>query len=251
MLPKLSKLFLELNKIKTLSSSTFKSNPLLAAICFSSNQLEEFPEDLFDSNPNLVSLEFDRNLLKFARTFGVSYVDLSSNLMRKVKVDPGTKILHIPNNFIESIDCIGTNLTSYQRIFASNNSFTNFNCFRDMENLNDLDVSNNNFQRPVQEVFQKLTKMRDFRIYKQPKFLKVAAKVFSPMKDIIALRIDRFIDYRNLRQIFPEISQIALSTKTWNCSYTKQVSKALERQRILMNYNSVEDRRICNVVQSF
>ena len=246
MLLNLNLLSIDMNKLKSLNSDLFKFNPSLYQVSFSSNLLRELPENLFSSQLDIDSIYFDQNLLSSSRTFGVSFVDLSDNRLERLVIDSGTKILHIKNNFIPSADCPGNNLTSYERVFASNNSLVNLKCFREMENLYDLDVSDNNLQRPSHEVFSKLSKMRDIRIFNQ-KFSKIPAKVFTSMKDVQYFRIDRFTDYRNLRQLFPKITMVSLTTKTWNCSYTTQVSKVLARQRIRMNYNDYRDRLICNV----
>jgi hypothetical protein len=234
-----------------LSPDLFKSNPSLFYVAFTSNRLEELPLNLFESNQFISSIYFDHNLLTAARTYGAEFIDLSSNKLSQLKLEAGTKNMHVNHNFLSSFDCADTNLTSYQRVFAWNNSLTNFKCIKDMENVYDLHVNDNKFSRPNPAIFNKLMKMRDLRLYNQPKFDKVAAKVFASMKKLVALRVDRFVDYRNLKQLFPDLFMISLSTKTWNCSYTTQVSKALARQRIRMLYNDLSDRKICNVVQTF
>jgi Leucine rich repeat len=250
MLPKLNILMMEMNMLKSLSSNLFKANAGLIVASFTNNHLSELASDLFASNSQIQSLNFDQNFLQSAITFGCPYVDLSSNRLTQLRFALGTQTLHINNNFIEVIECDGTDLSSLKKLYASNNSLTNFKCIRDMENLTDLDLSANNFPRPAHETFKKLIDIRDFRIYDQKHFSKVAAKTFSSMRSISALRIDRLVDYRNLRQIFPNITQIALNTKTWNCSYTQQVAKALARQKILMNYNNLNDRLLCNIKQN-
>jgi neutral trehalase len=222
----------------------------LFSVAFTSNLLEELPPNLFESNQFISSIHFDQNLLTTARTYGAEFVELSSNKLSQLKLDARTKILHANNNFLSSFDC-ADDLTSYERVFTNNNSLTNFKCVKDMENIYDLQISDNKLLRPNPGIFNKLVKMKDLRLYNQPKFDKVAAKVFAPMKKLAVLRVDRFVDYRNLKQLFPELFMIALSTKTWNCSYTTQVSKALARQRIRMNYNDLSDKKICNVVQTF
>jgi hypothetical protein len=178
-------------------------------------------------------------------------VDLSKNRLKQLQIDYGTETLHVNDNQLEILDCKSVALLSLKRVYASNNSLTNFKCIQDMTNLTDLDLSDNLFARPMQDVFKNLTKIRDFGIFNQTKFLKVAAKTFSPMRSISALRIDRLIDYRNIRQLFPNITQISLTTRTWNCSYTHQVAKVLARQKILMNYNNFRDRAICSIKQIF
>lgn len=250
MLPNLNILSLDMNKLKSLSSNIFKANSALFLAVFSENQLVELPQDLFSSSPELQSLNFDKNLLQSARTYGSSFADFSSNQIGRMKVDSGTQTLFINDNLIEKLECESVDLTSFKKVYASNNKLTNFGCIRDMENLTDLDVSDNNFARPTQDVFMKLTQIRDLRMYNQTKFLKVSAKIFSPMRSISALRTDRLIDYRNLRQLFPNLMQISLTTRTWNCSYTQQVAKALSRQAIYMNYNNFRDRSICNINQT-
>jgi Leucine-rich repeat (LRR) protein len=249
-LPNLNILSLELNQIKKLSAKLFLQNPALLTVSLTNNQLSELPSELFSANLFVKYLSFDKNQLTSAQTYGSAFIDFSFNKLNKLELNSGTEIVKFENNVLEALDCSDVNLTSYKRVFAENNSLTNFNCIRDMENLTELDLTRNKFPRPTQDVFTKLTQLKTLSMFNQTKFLKIAAKTFSPLKLIENLRIDRLADYRNLRQLFPKISIISLTTRTWNCSYTQQVTKALSRQKIRMSYNNNYDRYICNIKQT-
>lgn len=248
-LPNLSVLMMDLNKIKKLSSNLFRSNPILMTVSFVNNRLTQLPSDLFSANPLIESIYLSFNLLKNAQTFGSKIYDASSNNLKQLQIVAGTESLHADDNFLEVIDCADVNLTSIKRLYLSNNSLANLDCIRDMSNLTDLDVTRNKFLRPTKVDFVNLTNIRFLAMFNQTKFQKIAAATFSAMKSIGNLRIDRFVDYRNLRQLFPSIYLISLTTRTWNCSYTKQVANALSRQKIRMNYNNYYDRLLCNITQ--
>lgn len=250
-LPALKILTIPTNKLKTLSSSLFSKNPGVFFVEFSFNQLTEIPSDLFSASKSLNSIYFNNNFLTSAPTYGASYVDLSFNSLKTVQINSGVQTLHIHDNFIETIECSGANLTTIKRVYAANNSLTNFKCIRDMTNLTDLDVTLNKFARPTQVAFKNLKMMQTLTIFNQTKFLKTTAKSFSPLTTLMVLRVDRLADYRNLRQLFPKIYQVGLSTKNWNCSYQTRIAKVLNQQKILMNYNTLSERAVCNIKQTY
>lgn len=235
------------NKIKTLSSSLFLKNPRLFFVDFSKNQLTEIPSDLFSSNTLLNSIYFNNNLLTSARTYGATYTDLSYNGLRKLQINPGTETLHIHDNSVDTIECPDLDLSSFSRVFADNNALTNFNCIRDMINLTELCVSNNKFPRPAQDVFMKMKMLRSLEMFNQTKFLKTTVKSFSPLKALTILRVDRLINFQNIRQILPSLYQVGLTTKTWNCSYQTRITKVLKQQKISFSYNVLKERSVCNI----
>lgn len=250
-LPALGILTMSLNKIKSLSSSLFLKNPELFFVEFSNNQITEIPPDLFSVNKLLSSLYFGNNLLVNAQTFGAKYTDLSSNSLRKVQINSGVQTLHLYNNFIDTIECPGVDLTSFKRVYLQNNSLTNFNCIRDMTNLTDLDVTRNKFIRPTQDVFTNMKMLNVLVMFNQTKFLKTTAKSFTPLKSLSSLKVDRLVDYRNLRQLYPNIYQVGVTTKNWNCSYQTRIAKVLNQQKITMNYNNYLERSACNIKQVY
>lgn len=247
MLPNLNSLILDLNRIKMLGAKLFAQNTQLFYLTIESNQLTSVNSNAFNENQQINSIYLNNNFLTSVRTFGAQYVDLSFNSLTSVRIDPGTQTLHLHDNFISTLSCDNTNLSSIQRLFAANNSLPNFNCIRDMDGLKELDVTRNKFPRPAQAVFAKLTNLTQLTMFNQTKFLKIAVKVFSPLKNLGVLRVDRLIAYKNVRQVLPKIYMVSLITRTWNCSYTQQVANVLSSQGILMNYNYYPDRSICNV----
>lgn len=228
------------NRIKTLNSQLFINNPELAYVWFSSNQIEELPQDLFQANERLVKLECSKNLLRSVRTFGFREVYSGFNRIKRLQIDSGLEMLRINGNFLELIECANADLSTINHIYLPNNSLTNFNCIRDMANLTELNVSENKLHRPTQADFTNLTKVNSLEIFDQRRFLKVPAKIFSPMKSIQVLRVDRLVDYRNLRQLFPILSKVWLSTDSWNCSYVQRVAITLGQQKIQMKFNKFQ-----------
>lgn len=214
-----------------------------------SNQLSKVPENVFSSNLQLQSLSLNKNFLVSTRTFGVLYLDLSSNRLKQLKIDSGTHTLIIYDNLIESIECEAIDLMSVNHLYASKNFLTSLNCIQDMKALIDLDVSYNRIGRPSQNIFMNLTKVQHLKISHQLKFSKIPAKTFAAMRDISELEVDRLTNYQSLRQLFPHILKVSLTTTSWNCSYTNQVIKILTVQKIKMSYNDFDDRLICNIKQ--
>lgn len=248
-LPNLFIFYANENMIKKLSNQLFSKNPSLVSVSISGNQLTELPADLFQANKYLDSLDITDNLLTNIRTFGAKDVYLDSNRIKRLQLDSGLKKILMNNNFLEVIECANADLTTIDRVFLSNNSLQNLNCIRDMANLTELDVSENKLPRPTQAAFTKLQKMKILTMFNQTRFSKIAAKALSPLKSILILRLDRLVDYRNLRQLFPSLFMISLSTRSWNCSYVQRVVNALSRQKVRLNYNNVQDQQICNIKQ--
>lgn len=239
------------NKIKKLSSQLFLKNLRLLEVSFYRNQLVELPEDLFQANNFLKSLQFIDNLLTSARTYGSQAVYLEFNQIKKLQIDSGLNKLSIRHNFLEDIECASADLTTIDRAFFNNNSLTSLNCIRDMVNLTELEVSANKLIRPSQQAFAKLSKLQILEIFNQTRFTNVAAKIFSPLKTIASLKVDRLVQYRNLRQLFPLLSMVSLTTHKWNCSYTQQIVNVLSRQKIILLHNNYLDQQRCNINQSF
>lgn len=248
--PNLNIFVAEMNKMKKLNGEMFLQNPTLIFVSFNDNQLEELPADLFQANQFIETISCTNNFLTSVRTFGSKVVDFSFNRIINLRIDSGLEKILLEGNSLQLIECADANLTTIDRIFLTNNSLTNFKCIRDMTNLTEIEASANKFVRPTQATFAKLTQLKYLRMYNQTKFLKIAAKVFSPLKSLKTLAVDRLMDYRNLRQLFPDIYMVSLTTTTWNCSYTRQIVKALNRQKISINYNNRFDRQICNVQQT-
>lgn len=249
-LPNLNLFVAETNKIKKLSSDMFLQNPTLIYVSFNENQLTELPPDLFRANQFLERISFTNNFLTSVRTYGSKVADFTFNRLKNLQIDSRLEKLLFEGNLLEKIECADANLTTIDRVFLNNNSLTNFDCIRDMTNLTELEVSANKFVRPTQATFAKLTQLKHLRMFNQTRFLKIAAKVYSPLNSLQTLAVDRLMDYRNLRQLFPDLYMVSLTTTTWNCSYTRQVVNALSRQKITINYNNRFDVQICNIKQT-
>lgn len=249
-LPNLNIFVVEMNQIKKLSGEMFLQNPTLLYVSFNDNQLEELPANLFQANQFIETISFTNNFLTSARTFGSKIVEFAFNRIKSLRIDSGLEKLLFEGNLLEVIECADANLTTIDRVYLTNNSLTNFNCIRDMTNLTDLEISANKLARPTQATFAKLTQLKYLRMFNQTRFPNIAAKAFSPLKSLKSLAVDRLMAYQNLRQLFPDIYMVSLTTTTWNCSYTKQVVKVLNRQKISINYNNGLDRQICNVQQT-
>lgn len=249
-LPNLVVLMVENNRIKKLSNQLFLQNPSLYMVSFNFNQLTDLPADLFRGNDFINTLSVTNNLLTSVRTFGIKFIDFGNNKIKTLQIDSGLEKILIENNFLEVISCENANLSTIKRVFFTNNSLTNFNCIRDMENLTEIEASMNNFVKPTLTTFAKLTQMKYFKMFNQKRILAIGPKVFSTMTSLSQLRVDRLVEYRNLAQLFPSLFLIGATTTKWNCSYTKKVVKVLNTQKLTLTFNIPKDREICNIQQT-
>ena len=246
----LALLMLDSNRLQRLDARTFQWNLKLIQVEMNSNDLTNLPPDLFSQNRNLTSLYLNGNKLESSSTFGVAEVFLSSNQLRSIQIASGLVKLIVENNFIETIDCTDADLSTVETVMASNNSISSYDCIRDMANIDLLELQFNKLLRPAPDIFTTLTNLTILRTHGQSRYSKVAAKIFAPLKSLQSLSVDRLLEYRNLRQLFPEMYMISVVTNSWNCTYTQQVVNTLKRQSIRMNYVRPSDRTICNIVQN-
>ena len=245
-LPKLLYFSIEDNLLTTIDSQQFVNNPTLYAFSCSGNQIKTLPNDLFQAQSSLSSYYAKNNQMITAQSYGANYVDVSFNKLRNFTVSSGEKTIHIENNFIRKIICGSTNLT-IQRLYADNNLLSNFLCIRDMVNLTELSVVNNKMPKPTKKAFLKLTKLRSFSMYNMTRFSTIPAKVFDPLTSLSNLRVDHLSAYKNLNITLPNISILALTTNTWNCTYLSFVNSLIKSQRISLLFNIGSERSRCQL----
>jgi hypothetical protein len=56
--------------------------------------------------------------------------------------------------------------------------------------------------------------------------------------------------YKNLRQLFPSLLYIGLSTANLTCAQTKNISDILASQKIRLIHNYPKDKYLCNITQT-
>ncbi|XP_070505292.1 leucine-rich repeat-containing G-protein coupled receptor 4-like [Chironomus tepperi] len=186
-LPKLMNFNIENNFLTTIDSQQFIYNPLLYVVIISGNQIRTLPNDLFQAQSYIGSLYADNNQLIAAQTFGANYVYFRNNTIRNFTISSGEITIHIENNLIDKLICNSTSLLTVQRFYADNNQLTNFECIRDMMNLTDLSINNNNISKLTTKAFAKLVNLKELQILNMIKH--VPPKVFSPLASLVNLQV--------------------------------------------------------------
>lgn len=226
-LTNLESLSLEQNIIKELNPKQFLYNPNLIHVSFGSNLLTEVPTDLFKANRKINYINFSNNSIQNIRTFGVPEIDVSLNRLKTLRIDSKAKTLHLQDNSIETIDCTDVDVSSVERLHAHNNSLTNFNCIREMENIKTLSINNNNISAQI-DVLSDL----------------------SNLKKLLNLAVD-YLNYTKLHETFPKLFTIFLTTNNWNCTIGQNVANILNQQNIFMRFTNNYLRHDCNITRNF
>lgn len=240
MLHKLFLLKLSSNAIKELAAGIFRNNRYLAYLDMDRNQLEKLPDNLFASETQLVQIQFENNKLVTARTYGAKSVRLDSNQLTSVQLESGTERVSINFNAVESLNCADADLSSIKFFFAMNNSLANFNCLREMENLNALWLQMNNFSGLTQKDFKKLTRLAVLILYGQNQTFGI--ETFEPLKNLQLLSLDGLVDYQNLKtQHLISLDSIVLTTETWNVTYKQDIENILRLQNIKLIHRKSYD----------
>lgn len=247
-LPKLNNIVLSKNQLTTLDAKTFSKNPELISVGLESNQISELPANLLQYQKPLSSFYVTNNQLKSMQTYGAIYFEGSLNQLTILNITPFTEYVMVSDNRLNKLNCANKTL-SVKSLYARKNSLTNFACIRDMTNLTSLDLNINSLSKITQKAFLKLTKLKYMTIYNQTKLQTLVPKAFAPLKNLTNLQVDRLRNYKNLRQILPSLNFLYLTTATWNCNHTKNVSDTLFSQKIRMSYNYYLDRYQCNITQ--
>jgi Leucine-rich repeat (LRR) protein len=230
----LEKITMENCSLKTLPEGFFRNNWNLTKIDFNTNQLESIPDGTFDHLENLDELQLDSNNLLTLSTSKAQKLFAQNNQLQQLHISSKTQTIMVQNNFITKVTC--DNDSSVLLAYFSNNSLSNFDCFRDMTKSLNVILDNNKLSKLSAKAFNSLSVLRTLTINGNPS-LKATAKMFAPMTTLRNLWVDRLTTgYKNLRQQYPELSMIYLTTRSWNCSYLKQVANVLNTQRIYLRF---------------
>jgi Leucine-rich repeat (LRR) protein len=236
----LTELIFEGCNLTTLPSDFFVNNQNLTKVLLKDNKLESLSDEIFDPLERLDVLNLENNnLLKVVTSRAREFL-AQNNRIQEIHISAFAGYVNVDNNFIEKITCDnGLNVTL---VSFSNNSLTNFNCLRNMAKAFLMSLDNNKFSKLSSKSFTNLRAIRTLKLNGNPE-LKPTAKMFSPLSLLRELYVDRLTTgYKNLRQQYPDLTMLYLTTRSWNCSFLKQVANTLNTQKIYLRFiNEYED----------
>ena len=220
--------------VTTLPLDFFKSNLNLTKISLTNNKIETLPDELFDPLEFLNFVNLDGNNLVRLSTSKSREIIVQNNQLQELHITAFTTIINADNNFISKITCDGTLNITYASF--SNNSMVNFICIRSMVQATFLFLDNNKFVGLTSKAFNNFQALRYLKINDNPN-LKATVKMFKSVPKLQVLWVDRFSSgYKNIRLQNPNLSTLYLTTRSWNCSFLKQVANTLNTQKIYLQY---------------
>lgn len=234
-LPKLTILYASNNTLTTLNENLFQYNVNLEDINLSNNQFVELPANLFDKVKNLKTLDLAYNKLLTVSTYRADVVHLNENELKTLHVTEITTQVIGYSNFIETLTCATTLSVTY--MYLTNNSLTNMNCIARMQNLTMLFLEQNKFTKVSRQSFVNLVLLNELKL-SENKIMKLSPKMFSPCKVLRSLQVDNLLGYKGLKQLFPKLNVINLTTRNWKCEFlTKVVAVTIDQSIYLMSNN--------------
>lgn len=220
--------------LKALPLDFFRNNRNLTRVSLKYNQLESIPDGMFDYVDNLQELRLDSNNILTVSTSNAREFSAMENQLQQLHITSLTKFVNVQNNFISKVTCDSD--SSVTLAYFGNNSLSNFDCIRDMKISIQIFLDNNKFSKLSSKAFNNLKMMKTIKINGNPN-LKASAIMFSPSTALKELWVDKLTTgYKNLRQQYPDLSMLYLTTRSWNCSFLKQVANTLNTQQIYLRF---------------
>lgn len=220
--------------LTTLPPDFFKNNLNLTRIDLKYNKIESLPDELFDPLEFLEFVTLNGNNLVRLSTGKSREIDVQNNQLQELHITAFTKFIIADNNFISKITCNEASTITYASF--SNNSLSNFICIRNMVQIKLLQLDDNKLVGLSSKAFNKLQSLVNLKLNGNPT-LKTTIKMFRSLSMLRTLWVDRFSSgYKNIRQQHPELSMLYLTTRSWNCSFLKQVANTLNSQKIYLRY---------------
>ena len=131
-------------------------------------------------------------------------------------------------------------------LFATNNSLTTFGCIKDMNSLITLNLAYNKISQIPEDIFVKLKKLEvlnlSFNLIKE-----VTASMFSGLLSLYLLQVDVMLDSENILAELPRLTQICLTTSTWDCEKLLAAAKIYNNQKVSICKNSFSTKANCQM----
>lgn len=234
-LPKLTSLYLSNNSLTTFNENLFKFNVNLEEINLSYNHIVQLPANLFDNIKNLKTLNLAYNKLIAVSTYRAIVVHLYENLLKTIHITESTIEVLSYSNFIETVTCASNLSVTY--MYVTNNSLTNMNCIVRMQQLRILYLDDNKFTKLSRQSFMNFPELNDLKVSGN-KIMKLSPQMFGQCKKMRSLGVDNLLGYKTLKQLFPKLLNLVLTTRNWNCAFLTKVVAVAMNQSIYLNSNN-------------
>jgi Leucine-rich repeat (LRR) protein len=231
----LNQLQIDHQKLKTLPINLLNFTTNLMSISFYNNQISAIPNEFFNSIKILGQVNLGYNLLTKANSFKAVSIDISNNKLEGFNITANTINMDVSNNGISRIGCIG-NMSAVERMTISGNKLKGIQCISKMKSLTNLDLSNNKLSSLNRNRFSHFTNLR-YLVISGNAIKNSRPRVFFGSKKLLTLTINKLLNYRPLRQMFPNLIQLTLNTKDWTCNETENVAKILRPQKISIQFD--------------
>jgi Leucine-rich repeat (LRR) protein len=222
------------SQLTTIPSNIFQFNRKLQTINFGVGKVSNI-SGIFQNLNLLVTIQFFNNRLAHVDYLNFPAITLDSNQLKRFRISNKTGYVSITDNYLTEFVC-DRDLSSMQALIARNNNLKNLKCIRKMKNLYNLDLSYNDLSKCGKKAFSQLTNLWYVKLQGN-KILKPATRLFAQSKKLQVLSVDRLSNYKILRKLYSEFCFISLSTINWTCQQTYNVSQALIKQNILIDFN--------------
>ena len=145
---------------------------------------------------------------------------------------------------ITTINCSAEMLIEI--LHATNNSLTSFGCIKDMNNIITLHLAYNKISQIPENMFVKLNKLKNlnlsFNLIKE-----LTPSIFSGLLSLNLLQVDIMSYSEFIRAELPKLSQICLTTSTWDCEKLLAAAKIYNNQKVSICKNSFSTKANCQM----
>jgi Leucine-rich repeat (LRR) protein len=211
----------------------FRNNLNLTTVTLTYNAITTIFDGTFDHLEELDRLDLSNNSIDSVSTSSALQFNANFNQIQNLHISSRTTYISAVYNNIKNLTCddaLAVRILSLQK-----NEVNNFACIRKMSEAFMIMMGSNKISTLNQKLFNHLQNISTFGIQDNP--IKTIAKMFTPMKKLKNLYVDRLTTgYKNLRLLYPDLSMLYLTTKSWNCSHLKLVANTLNTQKIYLRF---------------
>ena len=106
-----------------------------------------------------------------------------------------------------------------------------------MQSLKWLLLDNNKFTKLSRQSFMNFPELSDLNVSNN-KIKKLSSQMFGQCKKMRILQVDNLLGYKTLKQVFPKLSTLYLTTRNWNCAFLTKVVATTVNQSIYLAANN-------------
>lgn len=205
-LPKLRQIFLQDNRLKTLSVNLLTGTPALYGIDLSGNQLETIQNNVFNKCTNLTIIGLNHNQIK-----SIDLIELADMVSLRVLSLEGNKLQFNANH----------TATEQQQQRQQRHSRMPFKTIPYKTHLEYLNLDSNNLSSA--------SILNELSVFRRLKFL-----------DLDDNRLIRIENFTEIRTIFPHFIQINMNENPLSCSWLEDVWPFIEQAGIIFQTLEVD-----------